>query len=86
MTIPSPRRGRWRHPMPSISAIITWWWPIVSMAGVVINGQEHPAKIEPHMHTGIGLSPVRLGCCCNQDKDHEAASNDHFTFHFRSPF
>jgi hypothetical protein len=56
------------------------------MAGVMFNGQEHPAKIEPHMHAGIRLGPVRLGCCCNQDKDHEAASNDHSAFHFRSPF
>ena len=72
--------------MPSISAMIMRGRPIVSMAGVMFNGHVHLAKIEPHMHTGTSLSPVRLGCCCHQDKDHEAAYNDHSAFHFHSPF
>jgi len=71
--------------MPSIFAMIMRRRPIVPMAWVMFNGHIHLAKIESHMHAGTSLSPVRLGCC-NQDKDHEAASNDHSTFHFHSPF
>ncbi len=84
VAVPSPRRRR-RPPIPSVRVVIIWRRPIVYKPGVIVNRRVHSPEVEPDMHTRASLGCVDLAGHCHQGKYHEAANNEHFTFHFRSP-